>query len=50
MKIIHSVNYKNETREELLPGFDPDFLYGKRGFGIPHPGRNNGISSWNKSM
>ncbi|WP_077612152.1 AraC family transcriptional regulator [Clostridium sp. Marseille-P2415] len=27
MKTIHSVNYKNETREELLPGFDPDFPY-----------------------
>lgn len=27
MKIIQNVNYKNETREELLPGFDPDFPY-----------------------
>ncbi|MEY8355313.1 helix-turn-helix domain-containing protein [Lachnospiraceae bacterium 54-53] len=27
MKTIQSVSYKNETKEELLPGFDPDFPY-----------------------
>ncbi len=27
MKTIQSVNYKNGTKEELLPDFDPDFPY-----------------------